>query len=66
MVRSDGHSDCSSALHGALTVTGEDDYGGLVYDAGGGRLRVNVRLHGDVDGMVCSEYAMNPPHPTPS
>ena len=54
-VRSDKHTNCSNALSSLtspLPVDGEHDHGGLVYDSGGGRLRVNVQLAGEIDGMT--------------
>lgn len=46
-VRADQHSDCSSALSNSSTVAG-----GLVYDAGGGVLKVDVSLDGEKDGVA--------------
>ena len=46
-VRADQHADCSAALSNMSTVTG-----GLVYDSGGGVLKVSVNLDGEVDGVA--------------
>ena len=46
-VRVDQHKDCSLALSNMSTVTG-----GLVYDSGGGVLKVTVILDGEVDGVA--------------
>ena len=60
------HVDCSSALEGSMTACG-----GVVYDVGGGNLRITVLLDGEVDGVydpnphdAAQELSLGAEHPT--
>ena len=53
-VRIDKHATCGDALNEnvSLTASGSADHGGVVYDSGDGRLRVDVHLSGVHDGIT--------------
>ena len=51
-IRADRYVDCAAAFASSLSTAGAVDHGGLVYDSGGGQLRVLVQLHGGEDGIT--------------